>query len=425
MRYVFKSLFIKKWFVILTIIQMVFGFILLNNALLLSKSLLNREIIVNRLIGNAKMIHLSNYSSEYTRSTESTKNNLLKLVDYMKSSKDIEWVGSFKNSEILIKRDNDNKFQNSDMIIDLEDENGNSVEFLSIPAVFIDDDMYNMVKIDIAYGRAFTSADFNLNRGLEIPVIIGQDLSKYYKIDDVIAEGRDTQDRILSKYKIVGILKKGQMFMGGDSTLSSLQVKGIDNTILIPFSREDSAIDDFLVRFGINCSYRIKNDADVSRVMNDVDKKCSELNLSLKSIRYTDEIKEINRLSNEGIFYNVFLAIMLTFFSLLGVISSVMLSILKNREEYGIRMAVGARPKDISKGIFLEMLVIFIATILIANLIMIIFPKLLATQLSQKSDYLVFVISSIIIFAVAQIASIIPVKRINKLDVSDLLRRGE
>lgn len=425
MRYVFKSLFIKKWFVILTIIQMVFGFVLLNNALLLSKSLLNRQNIVTSLVGKTNTIHLSNYSSGDMRSTESTKDNLLDLVDYMKSNENIELVGSFKNSDVLIERDDISEFQNKDMVIELIDESGNPVSYLSLPTVFIDDEMYNMIKIDVAEGRGLTSSDFNLDRGAEIPVIIGENLNKFYDIGDIIVEGNDTSDRDLSKYKIVGVLKKGQMFIGGDATLSSLQINNMDNSILIPFSKEDSAIADYFVRYGINCSYKVKDGADVEEVMTEVDREASDLNLTLKSIKYTDEIKEINNLSNESIFYNIFLAIMLTFFSLLGVISSVMLSILKNREEYGIRMAVGAKPEDISKSIFLEILVIFAITMLIANLAMIIFPQLLAIQITQKSDYLVFILSSIVVFIVALVASIIPVKRINKLDVCDLLRRGE
>ncbi len=425
MRYVFKSLFVKKWFVLLTIIQMVFGFILLNNALLLNKSLINRKTVVTGLIGNSNIVHLSNYYSGETKKTEEMRNALEQLIDYIKSNKDVELVGSFKNGSILIGEDDIKELQNSYMTVELYDENNNMVKYLSLPGVFMDNEMYNMVKINIKSGRGLREDDFNLDKNLEIPIIVGENISKYYKPGDVIFEQNDTTGRVLTKYKVVGVLKQGQMFIGGDATLSSLEVKNMDDAILIPFSKEDNSLDDYFIRYGVNCSYKIRSGANVSQVIDNIDKKCNDLNLTLKSVKYTDEIKEINNLSNEGIFYNAFLAIMLTFFSLLGVISSVMLSILKNKEEYGIRMAVGATTKDISKGIVLEMIVIFILTIIIANTIMILFPQLLAIQITEKSDYLVFLLSCVIVFVIALIASIIPIKRIDKLDVRDLLRRDE
>ncbi len=424
-RYVFKSLMLKKWFVVLTIIQMVFGFVLLNNALLLNKSLNNRKSIITGLIGKNNIIHLSNYSSGEARRTEEQKNKLLELVDYIKKTPEVESVGSFKNDSILIGEDDIKEFDNSNMMVELEDKDKNLVRYISLPAVFLDDEMYNMMNIGIQNGRELLQEDYSLEKGSEIPVLIGNDLKNFYKPGDVIMERNDIKSRQLSQYKVVGILKKGQKFLGGDATLSSLELKDMDKAMIIPFTKEDDSLEDYYIRYAINCSYKLKNGASTEKIMNDVDKKSNELNLTLKSVSYLEEIKQINSFSNEGIFYNAFLATMLTFFSLLGVVSSMMLSIIKNKVEYGIRMAVGATPKDISKHILWEMVVIFILTILIANIVMIVFPQLRIIPISESSDYLVFLWSSIIVFVVAAIASIIPAKKISSLDVSDLLKRGE
>ncbi|MCL2323361.1 MAG: ABC transporter permease [Oscillospiraceae bacterium] len=425
MRYVFKSLFAKKWFVIFTIIQMAVGFILLNNALLIGKSIINRNGILTSLIGNignTNMVHLSNYSSGETRKTDELKGKLLELIDYIKNSKDIEKVGSFKNDSILIAQD-DIYNPPKDMEVELLDENKVMVKYISLPAIFIDDGMYNMVNINISKGRGFNKDDYDLDVAAEIPVIIGENLSKYYNIGDVIVEKTDAPSRYLTKYKVVGILNKGQMFFAGDSNFSS--IKNMENALLIPFSKEDNSLDDYFIRYGVNCSYRVKGDADVTQVMNDFDKKSSDLNLTLKSIKYSDDMKEINGVSNGGIFYNAFLAFMLTFFSLLGIVSSILLSVLKNRREYGIRMAIGAKPNDISRGIVIEIIAMFIIAIIIVNLLMIIFPQVLAVQITQKSDYIIFILSSSLVFLIGLIISIIPIKIMKKLDVNDLLRRKE
>ncbi|GFZ32668.1 hypothetical protein CSC2_31940 [Clostridium zeae] len=332
---------------------------------------------------------------------------------------------------------------------------------------------FNKLNINIAKGRSFTDDELDYTKYKEdLPIIIGSKLGEILKVGDVIS---DSYDHDLGKFtghykrnfKVVGIAKPGSLatFITSTSDLMNMFIN--DYGIYSPLGyykyyttykteAKENIAQAIEGQKKLGLGYEVKDNTIitehsdyVSAIVNFdfqvvVNKGESVDSVKAMLAKYNNEIKGGYKIqdikSTNGTISNVFrqleiglltLTIVLFFFSIVGITGTTLYSINLRHKEFGIRLSQGARLKDIAQLVLAEVFLKNLAAFLISVVPFKIFEyfvnkngeKDISMAYTLTFDYKLFIILIALILGTTFISVIIPIRRIMKLDIVELVRK--
>lgn len=265
---------------------------------------------------------------------------------------------------------------------------------------------YKYFNLEAVEGNGFEEKDFEYKEKEYVPVLIGKDLTKYFKVGDVFQGLNNDKSK---KFKVIGILKENTSVLGATGVYHIINA---DNYFIIPkteenpfktlegkifFGRKTSNLKNF--KESVEQDF---NDMNISTQVNLVDEKLEYVEKGIKSQRNLN--------------YITFIVVLL--FSSVGFISSLLYSINKRLSEFGVHLMSGGTISDMAKRIFIEVSIQIIISFVVAYIFRTVYVpyKMKITDLYESIIYAVVICVSI---------SIVPVTKVLRINIDQLLRGRE
>lgn len=298
-------------------------------------------------------------------------------------------------------------------------------EYLAVKGFNIDKDMNNQFTMKFISGTGFEDKDFEAIQDL-MPVVLGYDYRDTYKPGDIIPYFDPVTSKI-KKYIVRGILEEDTSLLYKINTHSTFL--NLNSSIVKPFIDLDKLPKNELMTtyntqvFNFfNTSYFLfdasKSDEDIKSIVNSINNKFSELKIGKQDITTADKYLALNKemlLAQKK--NSETLSIIVTLFLSIGITSSMMYSIKREKSQIGIHILSGATLNDISLTVFVQNFMIMCVGA-IASL-----GFIKAKYSSINAMFLMYILILILIIAI--ITSITPIRVIRKLNVNELIRSGE
>jgi putative ABC transport system permease protein len=261
---------------------------------------------------------------------------------------------------------------------------------------------FDAMGIAVRKGRAFTDSD-DANAP-NVGVINEAAARKFWPNQDPIGKrfkrGRtDSQNPWIT---VVGVV--------GSVAHSSLQLAA-QPEVCLPFQQNP----------GLNLTLVARTTSDPKGFAGAVRQEVSALDkdLPVSNIKFMEEIvgKSVAQPRVYALLLGIFagLALILASIGIYGVMSY---SVTQRMHEIGIRMALGARPRDVLRLVIKQGMILGIAGIIIGLIVSFALTRILASQLYgiSATDPLTFTVISLLLMFVALIACTIPALRASKVD---------
>ena len=308
-------------------------------------------------------------------------------------------------------------------------------EYAYINSLSVNKNALNAFNVELESGRYFEESEYSELEEDILPVVLGYNYKKIFKVGDTI-EYVFVND--IRKAKVVGILKEDEtiptdytnIYMGRSVNAKNYDLNGI---MLIPYgenipmNRLDIS-NVFWYNFVILDSKL--EDTKKDDILNEIEEKIEDtIEIKYNRKSYDKEITaELDKYKELKESYSL-TAVVAIVFSAITMIVSMLNSIKKRKREFGIYISSGATMKDIVGIIFFQMIaMVIIALIMTIVLLKTYFVFFEVDSISLGHDRINFsIIFKILIFGViySSIASIIPLRKLSKLEIHDLLRRDD
>lgn len=277
--------------------------------------------------------------------------------------------------------------------------------------------------------------DFNRSyKAGNIPVLIGGGFKEIYKIGDIIKkselikESSDEDDeRVVEiNLEVVGTVKDETVLTTNwnhDKFMESADLS--ESTIIVPITKD-------ITRFSLNWVIYDSSSqlsGPILKLNNNVDRKVLENRLSelLSEIKGDDidlTFKLVPMSSNDEVMKSLYsdstktiiIGITIIILSIMGLIIIILGEVNKRKREFGIKLAVGATIKDISKELIKEIFTLTCCSTIISFC----FMYLVIGAINLKLSFLLA--NLFLIIGLTILISIIPILEIKKLKVIELIR---
>lgn len=426
-KYAINNLIRNPMNTLLITIQIIVALILLYTNVCYKNEMMNAVSKINYLINDKGEVFVLKNQSD-TNLQNVSISSLEKFNKYINDSKKFKhiaavndncFVKTFKGKENFIESSNI-KEQNNDT-------------YVLVPRLSVGNGFFSHFNLKIKQGRSFNNDDYGKSEDKLIPVILGNNYSKIYKLGDQI-QSLNEFNKII-KFQVVGFLESDSYF-GDGSSGSNMQ--SLDSYIIYPeitsdikdinMSEDDNEMnykiflynkifDSYLI---VN-NYNSSNISDIQNEMNNCNILDNEdFNIKLQSINdnlnsYKTMIKQIIT-TIDALFIIIFL------FASIGFISSLLYCITDRFKEFGVHLMHGATLISISMITFYQILFTMLSSYII-SIIFISFlfnsDPILKLNLYSCIEMLIFtVILSILL-------SIIPIFKILNLQINELVKGNE
>lgn len=289
-----------------------------------------------------------------------------------------------------------------------------------VTSLMVDYNFIEYFDLKISSGRTFEENDFNINYKRDnIPIILGNDYADEVSIGDTFIESEFGESEMV--FEVVG-------FYGNNSIPSILDklellknVRFSNSFIIYPtvpgaaYFNENVAIND------LGCFVETNSIDEVNKIKEEFDAENKDNGYSLRIVSLRDDYYSAKEVLYKEVINSVVLGIVLTLLSVVGVVC-VFIGEMKDRQkEFGIRLASGARIKDISKELISEVFIMMCgASIMsIASLGM---KKVLLVSVEQVLTLNLVIYNLGFIFILTLFIAMIPIKKLRGLTPVDLMR---
>ena len=286
----------------------------------------------------------------------------------------------------------------------------------------IDYDIYKLMNVDIAQGRALTTDDFHLKNKDVIPILVGSKFKDIVKINDTFQSDKNN-------YKVVGILEKDSSWFNKHKYYANL-LKDLDDKFIIGFTEDQNNSMAYIGVRAQNLFYINDNRTRVDQTKKLIDYKIEQLKFRGECKTINEEISIYNEEVKETLKLDFFMMALLTILSCSGISTTVLSSIISRKRELGIRVSVGASVKQLKSMILLELYSLGVVSTIIAMAVTIIdnynqnqYYKLsgLGVNPMNNIDIKMTLLNIIIILLIITLTAIIPLNRIDKLSAKELI----
>ncbi|MGL5417234.1 MAG: FtsX-like permease family protein [Clostridium sp.] len=416
---ILKTLFSKKLLFIIAIFQLSFGFSLLNYSLSLINTNENKLSTIESLYKAD-----STYRTEVQTPGEATPNygplrNVISDLDNLKNQGFInDYVTHYSYPFLGFNTLEEKLF--GDTLDSKERE-----DFFHSPITIINESFYKRASIKTIKGRPPTSSDFYKDFTQEnIPLWLGKNFENKVSIGDTfLNDGLDTMttDGEISikelTFEVVGILDHYQIpTIHGDENLRE-KLAYTDNVVLIP------SIPNF---FDYNSEVALNDfglfvELPSSTSLEEYEKKileiCNKYDFAFKITPFTKDFSSKTENLTRELYQSLFIGVILTFLSLVCIISILLGNINDRKAEFGIKLSSGASLNTLIKEIIFEVLIIVIFSIIISFLIL--YFRGITIQYTFKFISIILAFILIIIFTITTPL----VLKLRKFNTIDLIRK--
>lgn len=246
----------------------------------------------------------------------------------------------------------------------------NSKVFHAVKQILINYNTMKEINIDerINEGNAFSEKDFFLKDYEKIPVILGYDYSKYYRIGDII-DGISKQD-ITCSYKVIGFLKKDtNTILNGELIYLDRYVVSPSITIdRAPLNYDELTYQGFFYLQKLNGTIELRNNYSFKEFLFEFENLRLKYNIfEFKIINYS--IVQVNLLKflvYENVKTLTFVFLLTLIFSVITMVIYILYKIKLNMYIYKVYLLCGYGIADIKRMVYFEILVPFSVALIIS-----------------------------------------------------------
>ncbi|GKX67744.1 ABC transporter permease [Inconstantimicrobium mannanitabidum] len=439
-KYALKAILSNKLLSIVLIIELICGYYSFYNILDFQKQINEQTKKVNFIYGNVSVYSIRLKTTGIMGFKDNEK--LLACIKELQTSKDYKFTIG-KESDIRLKKfrgfENFKAGESSNCKID-------NVEYVYANSFAVNENAVKSFDLQVQEGRLFDENEYSKGSEDNIyPVVLGANYKGYYKVGDVI-DGLKLEEDIGAKFKVVGILERSaSMPLKFDynsiffqSEKGSPNFVNLDNYIVRPFFDDASrnTADDMFFWAYRNFAILDKNYSEEKKekILNDIKDKLENATEEKFIITSYDKIitKQLDQYINSRNTY-LYTSITVLIFLSITIIVGMLNSINKRKKEFGVYISSGARMKDIMRMIGLQMILISVIALIFTAVTILIYYHYFDGDALMDNPYikvksLDFKALAVLLFggvAYSAIASLIPIRKIKKLNISDLLRRDD
>lgn len=424
-KYAFYNLSRRPIFTLLIIFQLVISLMLCYISVSYKNYISVKTEKYNKAFSDKNFYTLLSNSNSSISSIDTTSYE--KFSKYLNSSSDFQfipliddsiYIKDFPNSEKFIKAYMDNVQDNVNLVL---------VRDLTVNNKFFDNFDFKLSR-----GRSFDNKDYNLPKGEAIPVILGDSYSNIFKIGEEIPAMNGGEKCTI---RVVGFLEKGYYFSGANYLQS---MATLDECIISPLQTiKPEIVSDSSLQEDKEGKYKVdllneisggfilfnkKDSKYIHQAINKINTKAEEFGLSFKITGVDQTISKFVNENKQQETITMVLFVIIVGFSAVGIVSSMLYHISKQKKEFGIHIMHGGTIGDITKRIIYEIGMYMGFSYIIAISIIMLF---LANDPALKFTFVNFIMNTIIVIVLGMLICIIPVINILRLQVNNLVRGNE
>lgn len=388
------------------IFQIVLGTIVLSQALsnyrYFTATKHNAETLIENNVYNLLYVLKSGYKvgNEYTDRTKAIPEDELITVPYnfAKSDSRVEKIG-FESCEYSGFKYTENEKKSENIL---------KSKIGTIGATACDKELTEMYKFKVKIGMGFSEYYKSEKNDNFIPILISEELSKDNSVGSIVKlpKGIDSKQK---DYKIIGILDSSYPLLDQIYYMGSAE-RNNNGYFCIVGSLFNNNYAHMYVK--------LKDGVNKGEMKNDYDKRVGEG----KEIQFfgLNDMVETLLFPTAHIIQYIFYGIIILILTSFGVIGTVLASIVKRKQEFGTRIAVGATKTNIQKLVIGELVSLFIFSVTLGLLISRIMTNMSRTK-TFIWDFYVIGISVGIVFIMMLISAIPALLRMTKMKPIDLV----
>ncbi|QNO15609.1 hypothetical protein HYG86_12915 [Alkalicella caledoniensis] len=290
----------------------------------------------------------------------------------------------------------------------------NSINYGVVTLMHIDKPYLEADLLNIAKGRSFNDNDFS-NDLEHIPVIITHRLGLDYDIGTIFHE----QHFNLS-FEVVGILDSNQKFLKDLRSPDGYEiVEKLDVMMFAPLAPSAmnnisvANIDDFVQRFS-NFFVAIHDNVNIDKFIDEINAAFNNhfSFTTLENYYYTGIKNNLSSMTH----YFIFLGVMLTI-TMIGLLGTLLESVDRRKNEFGVRIALGATLTKISLDFYKDVFNLFLISTVLVSFIYII----VAMLTSLSIGYITILSILLLVLLLSVLICLYPIFSIYKIEVVKLL----
>lgn len=211
---------------------------------------------------------------------------------------------------------------------------------------FFDTEILNLISAELS------SKDFQpieQNGVTYIPLYAGKDFEDVLSVGDILTLSRNG-----SKYVVQGFLSDIKWF--NDSDPITMPVISLNHKFLVPFSEIDKT--DNITQQSTIGKIFIVSTQDNQEIKDRVSERALQLGIKLRITSISDFISQWTEDNDEILRLNFFLTAIVLICSAISMVSTLCVTVLFNKKEYGIRIAFGTSKRQISHSLCMEMVIL-------------------------------------------------------------------
>lgn len=435
LKIVFKSIIKNPISNIIIIIQIASMLFLFNNSYDSFFIVNKQEKIINNILGDNKDSILR-LKIDYRLPSNETDKYLWEIDNNIRNMNLVGFSGGLDTTTLEFKELSSNKEYNNMIKSTPEYEGTTRAQYSNISDVILmDKGIHKLLNLDLAEGRNFNDEDYNWEEGKSIPVILGSSYRSILKIGDILTEDMFSKSGPLGKdekFEVVGFLKDDFTTLDYDNDyIQSTPIK-LNTYILIPTTSEFNVFSPHLNCKMDNYFIYAKNKGDIDNIKENVRQCMTKGGISYNLYTYDEELAKFKDENKSMINLSLFLIIFIFIMAVFSLVSSLLFSIEKRKQNIGIQIANGASMRYIKATIFLETIVVWCIGFFISIISIIINKSIYYINFLKQpfklryafnGSFLLVVFGGILVFSI--VSSFIPLRKIDKLEVKDIIGGNE
>ena len=209
--------------------------------------------------------------------------------------------------------------------------------------IFFDTEILNLMTVELSEEDFFPIVK---NGKTYLPLYIGKDFEEVISVGDILTLSRNG-----AEYMIQGILPDMKWF--DDSDPITMPITSLNHKFLAPFSEMDKT--DSITQQSTVGKIFIMSEQNIKE---SVSEKALQLGIKLRIRSIRDFIDQWKQENYQILRLNFFLAVVVVLCSIISMISTLCVTVLLKKKEYGIRIAFGTTKQQIIFSLCAEVLIL-------------------------------------------------------------------
>ncbi|MBN1069561.1 hypothetical protein DVW02_16515 [Clostridium botulinum] len=410
-KYIIKELKKNSIFTLILIIQLIIMFFILYNLFQVQTVTKTEGEKINSYFKDKQVFTIRglSFEDEISSETKVSENELENIAESLINSQEYIYTSQTAYIVPMPVISEWNRFTKWSK---LSEKNGDA--YYAAKHLIINKNNVKQFNIKIASGRDFNNEEYSLKYNQKvIPVILGYNYSKFYKVGDIIESLQDGRS-----LEVIGILERNQ-YMPYNMMVTDRYANLDDYVLTTTYCYDDYLpMYDGLIQSNFILYSNTKSDLEISESNNNIKKLFKDkvgINIRIEpQEKYINQ--ELNAAENQLKVLNAASIILIIFLSVTSIITKLSF-IDKRKKEFGVHILSGGTLKDIASMIYVETFVSIIISICIFNIIV--------AYRYGHIDYLIIFYIFIISMIISVVLTILPIVKIMRFNAATLIKGEE